>query len=218
VTLEEQTMPNHELEIPVGRLLRANATTFTLGCRISETDLVRFGSLVRAGSRAGQLDIYGLVYDITIVDDLMVKQLAISPGMTDEQRQDQLERRQVPIEMSVLAIGYREDGAVHRRIPPRPPLSLDRVSLCSPEEIAKMTEKLGYLRLILRQRIGEIPIEQLIVAHIVLAYEARGRDSAWALRAAGELIAQLRDDYRVLLPLLEALGDALPQLEGAFSG
>jgi hypothetical protein len=211
-------MPNHALEIPVGRLLRANATTYTLGCRIAETDMVRFGSLVRAGSRAGQLEIYGLVYDITIVDDMMVKQLAISAGMTDEQRQDQLERRQVPIEMSVLAIGYREDGSIHRRIPPRPPLSLERVSLCSPEEIRTVTEKLGYLRLILRQRIGEIPIEQLIVAHIVLTYEARGQDDAWALRAAGELIAQLRDDYGMLLPLLEALGDALPQLEGVFNG
>jgi hypothetical protein len=218
VAREEQMMPNHAVEIPVGRLLRANATTYTLGCRISETDLVRFGSLVRAGSRAGELDIYGLVYDITVVDDLMVKQLAISAGMTEEQRRDQLERRQVPIEMSVLAVGYRENGAVHRRIPPRPPLSLDRVSLCSPEEIRRVTDKLGYLRLILRQRIGEIPIEQLIVAHIVLAYEARGQDNAWALRAAGELIAQLRDDYRMLLPLLEALGDALPQLEGGLSG
>jgi hypothetical protein len=211
-------MPSYALEIPIGRLLRANATMYTVGCRIGETDLVRFGSLVRATSRAGQLDIYGLVYDITIVDDLMVKQLAISPGMTDEQRQDQLERRQVPIEMSVLAVCYREDGAIHRRIPPRPPLSLDRVSLCSPDEIQRVTEKLGYLRLILRQRIGEIPIEQLIVAHLVLAYEARGHDDPWALRAAGELIAQLRDDYGMLLPLLEALGDALPQLEGALNG
>jgi hypothetical protein len=218
VTFEEETMTDRTLEIPVGRLLRANATTYTVGCRISETDMVRFGSLVRAGSRAGQLDIYGLVYDITIADDLMVKQLAISPGMTDEQRQDQLERRQVPIEMSVLVVGYREDGTVHRRIPPRPPLSLDRVRLCGPEEIRSVTEKLGYLRLILRQRIGDIPIEQLIVAHLVLAYGARGRDSAWGLRAAGELIAQLRDDYGTLLPLLEALGDALPELEGAFNG
>ena len=206
------------VKIPVGRLLRANATTFTLGCRISETDRVSFGSLVRSGSRAGQLDIYGLIYDITIVDDLMVKQLAISPGMTEEQRQDQLERRQVPIEMSVLAIGYREEGLVHRRIPPRPPLSLDRVSLCSSEEIRTVTEKPGYFRLVLRQRIGEIPVEQLIVAHIALAHEARGRDDAWALRAAAELISQLRDDYGMLLPLLEGLGDALPQLRGLSNG
>jgi hypothetical protein len=211
-------MSESAIEIPVGRLLRANSTAFTLGCRISETDRVSFGSLVRAGSRAGRLDVYGLVYDITIADDLMVKQLAISQAMTEEQRQDQLERRQVPIEMSVLAIGYREDGSVHRRIPPRPPLSLDRVSLCSPEETRTVTEKLGYIRLVLRQRIAEIPVEQLIVAHIVLAYAARGGDNAWATRAAGELIAQLRDDYGTLLPLLEALGDALPELGGVFNG
>jgi hypothetical protein len=211
-------MSNHGIEIPVGRLLRANATTFTVGCRISETDRVSFGSLVRASSRAGQLDIYGLVHDITIADDLMVKQLAISTGMTEEQRRDQLERRQVPIEMSVLAVGYREGRRVQRRIPPRPPLSLDQISLCSLEEIREVTEKLGYLRLVLRQRITQIPVEQLIVAHIALATEAWDGDSGWALRAAGELIAQLRDDYGTLLPLLEALGDALPQLEGALDG
>lgn len=211
-------MSDSAIDIPVGRLLRANASAFTLGCRVGETDRVSFGSLVRAGSRAGQLDIYGLVYDITIADDLMVKQLAVSPGMTEEQRQDQLERRQVPIEMSVLAIGYRQNDHVHRRIPPRPPLSLDRVSLCSPEEIQIVTEQLGYLRLILRQRIAEIPVEQLIVAHIALVYAARNGDSGWAVQAAGELIAQLRDDYRTLLPLLEALGDALPQLGGVFNG
>jgi hypothetical protein len=205
-------------EIPVGRLLRANATSFTLGCRIGGTDKVSFGSLVRAGSRAGQLEIYGLVYDITIVDDLLVKQLAISPGMTEEQRHDQLERRQVPIEMSVLAIGFREGDLIQRRVPPRPPLSLDRVSLCSAEEVRTVTDRLGYLRLVLRQRIGEIPVEQLIVAHIALTYQARGRDSEWTLKAAGELIAQLRDDYAVLLPLLEALGDAVPQLEGVING
>ena len=208
-------MSESVIEIPVGRLLRANSTAFTIGCRISETDRVSLSSLVRASSRAGQLDVYGLVYDVTIADDLLVKQLAISAGMTEEQRQDQLERRQVPIEMSVLAIGYREGGLIHRRIPPRPPLSLDRISLCSAQEIQAITEGLGYLRLILRQRIGEIPVEQLIVAHIASAYEARGRDDDWALRAAGELIAQLRDDYGTLLPLLEALGDALPQLQGA---
>ena len=200
--------------IPVGRLLRANATSFVLGCRVSETDEVSFGGLVRVSTRNNALDIFGLIHDITIADDLMVKQLAISAGMSEEQRQDQLQRRQVPIEMSVLEVGYRENGLVHRRIPPRPPLSLDRVSLCPPEEIRAFTAKLGYFRLVLRQNIGNIPVEQLMVAHIAHAYAARGDDDTWALKAAEELIAQLRDDYATLLPLLEALGEALPQLQG----
>ena len=198
--------------IPVGRLLRANATGFVLGCRVAETDAVSFGGLARVGTRNGVLDIYGLVYDITVADDLMIKQLAISSGMSEEQRQDQLQRRRVPIEMSLLAVGYWEESVIHRRIPPRPPLSLDNVWLCAPEEIRAFTQKLGYLRLILRQRLREVPVEQLIVAHIAQAYHARGNDHAWAQRAADELIAQLRDDRATLLPLLEALGEALPEL------
>ncbi len=133
--------------------------------------------------------------------------------MSDEQWEDQLQRRQVPIEISVLEVGYREHGMIHRRLPPRPPLSLDRVTLCPPQEVLAFTEKLGYLRLVLRQRIGDIPVEQLIVAHIAQGYAARGNDQAWALKAAGDLIAQLRDDHATLLPLLEALGEAIPDLE-----
>jgi len=198
--------------ISVGRLLRANATSFVLGCRVSETDEVSFGDLVRVSTRAGTLDIFGLIYDITVADDLMVKQLAVSPGMSEEQWQDQLHRRQVPIEMSVLAVGYREDGEIHRRIPPRPPLSLDHVTRCPPAEIRAFTDRLGYLRLVLRQRLGDLPVEQLVVAHVALAFAARGGDRAWALKAADELIAQLRDDHATLLPLLEALGESIPDL------
>jgi len=204
-------MSEASLAIPVGRLLRANASTFVLGCRVSETDRVSFGGLVRVSTRDGAMDIFGLVYDITIVDDLMVKQLAISPRMSEEQRQDQLQRRQVPIEMSVLVVGYREgDNEIQRRIPPRPPLSLDRVVLCPAEEIQSFTKKLVHLRLVLRQRLPDLPVEQLMVAHIAQAYTARGQDEEWALAAAGELIALLRDDYSTLLPLLETLGEAIP--------
>ncbi len=197
--------------IPVGRLLRANATSFVLGCRMSETDEVSFGALVRVATGTG-LAIFGLVYDMVVSDDLMVKQLAVT-DMAAEQWQDQLQRR-TPIEMSVLAAGYRDSGGtIHRRVPPRPPLTLEHIMLCSPDEVRAFTEQLGYFRLVLRQRQLDVPVEQLMVAHIAQAYAARGNDDAWTLRAAGELIAQLRDDYATLLPLLEALGDALPGLE-----
>lgn len=204
-------MLQEETAIPVGRLLRANAVGFVLGCRVRETDAVSFGSLVRVNTHSGTAGIFGLVYDITVADDLMVKQLSISDGMSEEQRLDQLERRQVPIEISVLCVGYRQGETIHRRIPPRPPLSLDRVVVCPPDEVRDFTAKLGYFRLLLRQRMIEVPVEQLMVAHIAQAYAARGDDDAWLQNAAAELIAQLRDDYGTLLPLLEALGEALPQ-------
>lgn len=197
-------------EIAVGRLLRANTTGFVLGCRVDRTDQVSFGGLVRVSSWGEALDIFGLVYDISYSDDTMVKQLSVSGNMAEEIRLDQIHNRQVPIELSVLVVGYRQNGAIHRRVPPLPPLSLDRVILCSPEEICEFTQKLGYFRLILRQQFREVPVEQLIVAHIVQAAAVHGK--SWARKAAGELIAQLRDDHPTLLPLLEAMGDAIPDL------
>ncbi|MBN1316771.1 MAG: hypothetical protein JXA42_14930 [Anaerolineales bacterium] len=210
-------MMNPSRDIPVGRLLRANATGFVLGCNITESDRVSFGGLVRVSTGGEVLDIFGLVYDISYNDDSMVRQVAISGALNEEVLQDQRYNRQIPIEMSVLSVGYRQDNLIHRRIPPRPPLSLDRVTLCSPQEIREFTGKLGYFRLILRQQFREVPVEQLIVAHIVQAVSVRD-DNAWAREAAAELIAQLRDDHATLLPLLEALGEAIPGLDNESAG
>ena len=206
-------MPKEGSAIPVGRLLRANAIGFVLGCRVRETDAISFGGLVRVQAGSSASEVFGLVYDITIADDLMVRQLSISDGMSEEQRLDQLERRQVPIEMSVLCVGYRQGGAIHRRIPPRPPLSLHRVMVCSPNEVREFTSKLGYFRLLLRQRMVQVPVDQLMVAHVAQAYTARDEDDVWLQKASAEIIAQLRDDYATLLPLLEALGEAIPQFD-----
>jgi hypothetical protein len=203
----------------VGRLLRANVTAFVLGCRVGDTDQVSFGGLVRVDCRRNAPSIFGLVYDVAVADDLMVKQLAISGGLTETQRQDQLERRQVPIEMSVLAVGFRDqDGHIHRRIPPQPPLNLDRVVASPPAEVHEFTQSLDYFRLVLRQPLQEMPVEQLMVAHIAQAHAARGGDDDWVLQAAQELIAQLRDDHATLLPLLEALREAIPDLKAGVPG
>jgi hypothetical protein len=52
----------------------------------------------------------------------------------------------------------------------------------------------------------------LLVAHIQQIYEARGNDRAWATAAVNEIIELLRGNYDLLVPVLEALGDAIPAL------
>jgi hypothetical protein len=117
---------------------------------------------------------------------------------------DNRERRIVPVEMTVLAVGYEQDGNIHHLLPPRPPLSLDVIYLCDEQEIARFTERLGYLRHILTAK--DIPVGDLIAAHIQHAARA-GNRTAWRQMAVNEIISQLRDDYPLLMSVLRALGD-----------
>jgi predicted Rossmann fold nucleotide-binding protein DprA/Smf involved in DNA uptake len=111
--------------------------------------------------------------------------------------------------MSVLAVGYEQVGKISHLLPPRPPLSLDVIYLCSEVELAKFTSagRFGYFRHILQAR--DIPIAELLAAHILQASTAH-KDKAWSEKASQELITLLRDDYPTLMSVLSTLGDALP--------
>ena len=78
--------------------------------------------------------------------------------------------------------------------------------------MARFTDNVSYLRLILRANDSNVPIDQLLVAHVRQTYTLRGDDVDWAIRIIREIIELLRSNYDLLIPTLEALSDALPQL------
>ena len=135
-------------QIEIGRLLRASTTGFTAGCRVDQLDAPSFGALVRA-PLSDTYQIFGLIHDIHIDDDGLVRQLVTADNVSDEVMKDNRERRIVPVEMSVLAVGYEQDGKIFHLLPPRPPLSLDVIYLCDDKDVARFTEKFGYFRHIL---------------------------------------------------------------------
>jgi hypothetical protein len=49
--------------------------------------------------------VYGLIYDIHIDDDGLVRQLVTADNVSEEVLRDNRERRIVPVEMSVMAVG-----------------------------------------------------------------------------------------------------------------
>jgi len=110
------------------------------------------------------------------------------------------------VEMSVLSVGYEQNGKIHHMLPPRPPLSLDVIFACNDGEIVRFTEKFGYFRHILNSQ--ELPIGELIAAHIQQAGAAHGSEgAAWKESATHEVITLLRDDYPTLMSVLSALSD-----------
>ena len=96
-------------QIEIGRLLRAGTTGFIAGCRVNQLNVPAFGALVRAPLGEGY-QVYGLIHDIHIDDDGLVRQLVTADNVSEEVMRDNRERRIVPVEMSVLAVGYEQDG------------------------------------------------------------------------------------------------------------
>ena len=193
------------VSMQIGHILRAATTGFVVGCAVSQLETPSFGSLVRAPLEK-DFSVYGLIHDIHIEDDGLVRQLVTAGNVSQEVMQDNRERRIVPVEMSVLTVGYEHGGIIFHLLPPRPPLSLDLTFLCSDAELGKFssTGKFGYFRHILQAK--DIPIGEVLAAHIMQVKQKTGNKS-WVEHATQELITLLRDDYPTLMSVLGALGE-----------
>lgn len=194
----------------IGRLLRAGTAGFVVGCRVSQIDSPLFGGLVRAPLEDGY-QVYGIIHDIHIDDDGIVRQLVTANNVDDAIIADNRVNRNVPVEISVLTVGYQENGQIKHLLPPRPPLSLDVIYQCNEAELRAFTStgRFGYFRHLLRLK--DTPIGELIAAHLeqaTAAHTAAG-DVNWGAEAAKELITLLRDDYSTLMAVLGALSDGI---------
>ena len=129
--------------------------------------------------------------------------------MTPEIFADNRVNRNVPVEISVLAVGYEQNGTISHLLPPRPPLSLDVIYLCEPAELAAFTSvgRFGYFRHILRA--ADLPIGELLAAHLQQAQAAHREvgQADWLSAATQELITLLRDDYPTLMSVLGAIAE-----------
>ena len=196
----------------IGRLLRAGTTGFVVGCSVSQLDAPSFGALVRV-PLGEDYQVYGLIHDIHIDDDGLVRQLVTADSVDEAIIADNRLNRNVPVEISVITVGYREGQRIRHLLPPRPPLSLDVIYQCTSEELRQFTSagRFGYFRHVLRN--NDLPVGELLAAHLEQAHNAHlaAGDGNWAEEATQELIALLRDDYPSLMSVLSALGDALPE-------
>jgi hypothetical protein len=191
-------------DIQVGRVLRANSRGFTIGCRVMQPDIPSFGSFVRAEGQAPGSTIYGLIYDVSLEDDPFVRQF-ISADPPDEVVRDQRERRQVPIEVSVLAVGCGDGEGIRHCLPAQPPVTLDWLYQCTDDEVQAFTARFGYFRLVLDAR--EAPTDELLATSLRAAAAARpeGEREAFLVEAGRELTRLLAGDPVRLESLLRRL-------------
>jgi len=196
-------------DISSGRLLRSNTRGCVVGCRVSRIPPA-LGSMVYIP--AGDTRIFGVVHDIHIDDDGLVRQLAAAGSVPDEIVRDNRDNRNVPVEMSILFTGYEKAGVIFHSLPPRPPLSLDEMYICSEEDLLAFTKdrRFSYVRHILAEE--DAPTGDLLCAHLVSAQNAqRGAGSPnWIYQALREIIILLRSDPARMSEVLGAVNDALP--------
>jgi hypothetical protein len=190
--------------VVVGRVLQARTTSLSLGCQppiAAQTQAIpAFGSLVKAfsGAAGGEIVIYGLVHNVAVEDDLFVRQL-VAAGMDDEVYiADQRQRRQVPVVVEVLLVGFASApqgaGAVpaepRHYLPPQPPGTLDKVYACNSAEVVRFTARHDWLRILLST--PDIATDSLIPAALRAAAQARPPDQRESyLVAVGRELARL---------------------------
>jgi hypothetical protein len=189
----------------IGRVTRCSIRGFVGGMRLPEPDLPTFGSFCTAEAQRGQSQVIGLIYDISVEDDELARQLAIAEAPSPEARADNQFTRPVPIEIQALAVGYRSGDAYHYSLPPQPPLTLADIFPLPAAEVRRFTERLEFLALILSA--SQLPVDDILVAALRTAAESRpaAERRSYLVRAGQECARLLGHDLTRLDGLVRLL-------------
>lgn len=186
--------------LQVGRVMRSSTGEFTIGTRLLQADVPRFGSFVKAPSTDG-CDVIGLIYDVLIEDDPFVRQVISADR--EEIIRDHRENRQVPAVVSVLVVGHCRDDRMTPYLPSQPPAVLDLLHTCTDDEVIQFTEDFAYFRTVLNA-VNARP-DELLSASLRHAAEARGGGREFLVRAGRELARLLAFDAVRLEGLLRRI-------------
>ncbi|MGQ9908940.1 MAG: hypothetical protein ACUVS2_08905 [Candidatus Flexifilum sp.] len=192
----------------VGRVLRASTTGFDCGTRGSRLDeRHHFGAFVRvpiADDRSAHA--VGLIYAIRIEDDPLARELVMASAIDHSALIDQRENRMVPIEIGVVSVGHMNGSGMYHSLPPRPPLSLSEVHLCSADEVYTFTQRVDFMRLVLNAR--EVPADELLAAAVRYAAYAYPDDRErydFLVRAGKAMAVLLAHDLKRLAHFLSLI-------------
>ena len=114
--------------------------------------------------------------------------------------------------MSIIFVGYSVEKKISHLLPPRPPLSLDEMYICDPEDLRNFTNAghFGYFRHIISEQ--DIPTGELLSAHLqaVNAAQKDGGNPNWINEAIQEIIVLLRNNHELMTNVLGSISDTFP--------
>jgi hypothetical protein len=177
----------------IGRVTRCSTRGFVGALRAPEPELPVFGGFCKAGAQQGKSYVIGVIYNISIEDDELTRQMAASNTPLEEELADQQFLRQVPVEYSVLSIGYQSNNRFFYSLPPQPPLALATIQVMTSNEILDFTRNLDFIPLILSA--DNLPTDDLLAASLRNSASARqGHEQRTFLINAGRYCARLLSD------------------------
>lgn len=172
----------------VGKVVSASNARFSLACRSLASEVPTFASLVKAESEHG-IVILGLVRDVQLLDDPLIRQVAVLSEERPELVADQ-HQRLLPIEVQVQVVGHRGGGHWCHWLPPQPPMTLASIVTCTNEELCDFSQRFDYFRLVLEGR--DLLGDELLATHLRFAGAAREDQAAYEyLLDAGRELARL---------------------------
>lgn len=189
----------------IGRVLRASTRGFACGTHSANIDHRHdFGAFVKVPVANDDLQwVIGIIYAVEIKDDLMISELVMAESVNPNILRDQRENRLIPVEVSVLNVGYYNGREFIHSMPPRPPMSLSRVTLCNAEEVCAFTARCDYLRLALNA--AEVPSDDLIamaLRYASLCYDDVQMRRAFLVESGRHMARLLASDPKRLAQIL----------------
>ena len=194
--------------IKIGYTLRSGTKGFVAGCPVSQMGLPSLAALIYV-PLDDDYRVFGLIYDIHINDDGLVRQLVTVDNISAEVIRDNRERRIIPMEMSVVTIGFEKKERSPTSFLQNLLLVWMLFTCVMIDDLIRFTGagNFGYFRHILRNK--ELPTGEILAAHLQQAGSAHNQkgNPGWWQDATRELITLLRDDYSTLMEVLSTLGD-----------
>jgi hypothetical protein len=155
----------------IGRVTRCSTRGFVGALRAPQPEIPIFGAFCKAEAQRGASEVIGLIYDIRVEDDELTRQVAATEHPLQEELADQQYVRQIPIEYSALAIGFKSNDSYVYTLPPQPPFSLAPIHVLEREEVATFTNQLNFIPLVLSAE--HLPKDELLAAALRMAAQAR---------------------------------------------
>jgi len=174
----------------IGRVTRCSTRGFIGALRAPEPELPVFGGFCKAKAQQGKSHVIGVIYNISIEDDELTRQMASMEKPIEEELADQQFLRQIPVEYDVLSIGYQSNNQFIYTLPPQPPLALAPIQMMTNEEIITFTRQFHFIPLILSAE--NLPVDDLLAACLKNAAAIRkGPEQTSFLIEAGRYCARL---------------------------
>jgi hypothetical protein len=190
---------------PIGRVTRCSSRGFVGAVRLPEPDVPAFGAFCSAETQRGQTHVIGLIYDMSIEDDELARQMASADELSREQLADAQTNRQVPLEFSALTVGYARGEAYYYSLPPQPPLTLAAIYPLGEDEVHRFTQRFDFLPLIFGA--DRLPVDDLVAAALRTAsmtYPENQRQS-FLIQAGRECARFMAADLNRLENLIRVL-------------